>query len=63
MKLIIFLCLLLGMFLLIQGIYEEKLNNIKKQVKVEYRYVPRSYQSNMILDNIDENKNNSDDDY
>lgn len=52
MKLIIFLCLLLGMFLLIQGIYEEKINNIKKQVKVEYRYVPRSYQSNMILDNI-----------
>lgn len=60
MKLIIFLFLLLGMFLLIQGIYEEKLTNIKKQVKVEYRYVPRSYQSNMILD--DDVNDNSDDD-
>lgn len=48
------------MFLLIQGIYEEKLTNIKKQVKVEYRYVPRSYQSNMILD--DDVNDNSDDD-
>ena len=60
MKLIIFLFILLGMFLLIQGIYEEKLTNIKKQVKVEYRYVPRSYQSNMILD--DDVNDNSDDD-
>ena len=59
MKLIIFLFLLLGMFLLIQGIYEEKINNIKKQVKVEYRYVPRSYQSNMILDNIDANNDDN----
>ena len=33
------------------GIYEEKLNTLKKEVKVEYRFIPRSYYDEQIFSN------------
>lgn len=48
MKLFIIIMLFLGILLVVNGIYEENLENIKKQVKVEYRFVPRSYYDEML---------------
>ena len=42
--------------MVIDGIYKEKLNNAKKNVKVEYRFVPRSYYDEQLFSNNFESK-------
>tara|TARA_Y100000590_G_scaffold416287_1_gene514888 strand:- start:335 stop:616 length:282 start_codon:yes stop_codon:yes gene_type:complete len=51
MKLLILLTLFFGIILVIHGIYEEKINALKKEVKVEYRFIPRSYYDEQIFSN------------
>lgn len=42
MKTYIVFILFLGMFLIMNGIYQQKLRNITKLVRTEYRFVPRT---------------------
>jgi hypothetical protein len=43
MKSIVVLLLFVGMALVIHGIYEEKFKQQEKNVRVEYRFVPRTF--------------------
>jgi hypothetical protein len=38
------------MFLVIHGIYEEKFQALKRNVKVEYRFVPRTFYEEQLMD-------------
>ena len=49
MKLFIILLLFSGILLVIQGIYTDKLKKTQENVKVEYRFVPRTYYDDMVL--------------
>lgn len=40
---IVMLLLFVGMFLVIDGIYEQRLKAEVDNIKVEYRFIPRSY--------------------
>ena len=51
MKLLILLTLFIGVLLIMHGIYEDKINTLKKEVKVEYRFIPRSYYDEQIFSN------------
>mgnify|MGYP006073699387 CR=1 FL=1 len=51
MKLLILIILFTGIILIMNGIYEEKVNNLKKDVRVEYRFIPRSYYDEQIFSN------------
>lgn len=45
------LVLFIGMFLIVHGIYEEKLQAAKRDVKVEYRFIPRTlYEEQLAAD-------------
>ncbi len=43
MKSVILLCIFIGAFLIITGIYEEKLKIAQNTKKVEYKFIPRTY--------------------
>lgn len=43
MKSIILFLFFVGMILIIHGIYEQKYKELKDNVRVEYRFIPRSY--------------------
>ncbi len=42
MKIFIVLILFVGMSMIIHGIYEEKYRELEKNVRVEYRFLPRT---------------------
>jgi hypothetical protein len=42
MKTLINFILFTGMFLIISGVYEQKLEAAKKEKQIEYRFIPRS---------------------
>jgi hypothetical protein len=48
MKSVLFLCLFIGMFMIVHGIYEEKLEKMKKDVRVKYKFIPRTYYDEMM---------------
>ncbi len=39
----------MGILMVIQGVYNDKLKMVKERVKVEYRFVPRSYYDEMVF--------------
>lgn len=43
MKSIIMLCIFIGAFLIMTGVYEEKLKTAENSKKIEYKFIPRSY--------------------
>lgn len=43
MKSIILLCVFVGAFLIITGIYEEKIRVAELSKRIEYKFIPRSY--------------------
>ena len=49
MKTWLILALFVGMFLVVHGIYEEKLRAHERNVKVEYRFVPRTYYDEQLM--------------
>ena len=51
MKLLIVLMFFFGILLIIHGIYEEKFKKLKDNVKIQYRFVPRSYYDEQIFSN------------
>jgi hypothetical protein len=50
MNLFVVILIVLGVFLIIHGIYEERYQELKQAVKVEYRFVPRSYYDEQLFD-------------
>ena len=52
MRVHIFLILILGIFLTMHGIYEEKVYHLKKQVKVVHKYIPRDSFDQMVVDSF-----------
>lgn len=51
MKSIFMFLVFLGMFMVVTAVYEEKLADAKKNVKVEYRFVPRTYYEEQLGEN------------
>lgn len=49
MKTIIFLFLFVGMFMIVHGIYEEKMDKLKKDVRVKYKFIPRTYYDEFLM--------------
>lgn len=43
MKSVVLLCVFVGAFLVITGIYEEKIRIAEMSRRVEYKFIPRSY--------------------
>jgi hypothetical protein len=50
MKSIIFFLLFAGMVLVIHGIYQQKYNELEKNLRVEYRFIPRTYYDEQLTD-------------
>lgn len=45
---IFYLILFIGIIMVIDGIYREQLNKLKKNKKIEYKFIPRSmYEENL----------------
>lgn len=42
MKIIIVLLLIFGMYLIIYGLFEDELRNVKRNKDIRYRFLPRS---------------------
>lgn len=54
MQALIFMLLFAGAFLIMHGIYEEKLSKAKELTKIEYRFIPRTYyEEQMDSSNLD----------
>jgi hypothetical protein len=51
MKTIVILCLFLGMFLIMQGVFDQKLLAAQNQKQVEYKFVPRTYYEEQLDNN------------
>ena len=51
---VVVLVIFVGAFMVVHGIYEEKLKRIEKDVKVEYRFLPRTLYDEQIAgsDNV-----------
>ena len=43
MKSVVVLMLFVGMLMIVHGVYEEKYQAMRDDVRVEYRFVPRTY--------------------
>lgn len=43
MQSVVVFLLFIGMILVMQGVYEEKIQAATRDVKIEYRFVPRTY--------------------
>jgi hypothetical protein len=57
MKSIAMFLLFLGIILIINGIYEQKFESLKKNVKIEYRFIPRTYYEEQLSQNADVTSN------
>jgi hypothetical protein len=51
MKALVVLILFIGMFFVIQGIYEEKLKSVTDKKQIEYKFIPRTYYEEQLGDN------------
>ncbi len=51
MKLLILIIFFTGILLVMHGIYEDKIKALEKDVKVEYRFIPRSYYDEQLFSN------------
>ena len=51
MKTIIFLFLFIGMFMIVHGIYEEKYEKLRKKTQVKYKFIPRTYYDDFLMNN------------
>jgi len=50
MKTIVILFLFIGLFFITHAIYEKKLEQIEKNKKVEYKFIPRSLYEEQLAD-------------
>lgn len=51
MKTLLIFVLFAGMFLVISGIYEQKLDIAQKEKKIEYRFIPRTLYEEQLSNN------------
>lgn len=50
MKAIVFFLLIVGLFMIIHGIYQQKFNALQENRRVEYRFLPRTFYEEQIAD-------------
>lgn len=50
MHAIIFFMIVIGAFMIMHGIYEQKYNAIMKNRRIEYRFLPRTYYEEQIAE-------------
>lgn len=50
MKAIIFFLLIVGLFMVIHGIYQQKFIALQENRRVEYRFLPRTFYEEQIAD-------------
>lgn len=48
MKTVVIFVLFIGMFLIIQGVFDEKLKAVEENKKVVYKFIPRTYYEEQI---------------
>lgn len=51
MKSIVILFLFIGIFFIANGVYEEKIKSIEANPKIVYKFIPRTYYEEQLLDN------------
>ena len=51
MKALLLFLVFIGVFMLITAVYEEKLADARKNVKIEYRFVPRTFYEEQLGEN------------
>ena len=51
MRTIIFLSMFVGMFMIVHGIYQEKYDKMKENVQVKYKFIPRTYYDDFLMNN------------
>lgn len=49
MKAFILLLLFIGLFMILNGIYEQKIKAIQEHKQVEYKFVPRTYYEEQLM--------------
>jgi hypothetical protein len=47
---VLFLFLFIGIVMIIDGIYIDEIKKLKKDVKIEYRFIPRSTYEDSLMD-------------
>lgn len=50
MKAIVFFLLIVGLFMIIHGIYQQKFIALQENRRVEYRFLPRTFYEEQIAD-------------
>lgn len=50
MKAFVLFFFVLGLFLIMHGMYEEKIKAIEKDKRIEYRFIPRTYLEEQLAD-------------
>ena len=50
MKAFVLFFFVLGLFLIMHGMYEEKIRAIQKDKRIEYRFIPRTYLEEQLTD-------------
>lgn len=53
MKSLVVLALFVGIFLITSGIYEQRIEEARKDKKIEYRFIPRTYYDEQLGDSKD----------
>ncbi len=43
MRVVILLLLFIGALMIVDGVYDQRMKEYKKNVRVEYRFIPRTY--------------------
>lgn len=46
---LVYLILFIGMFMIVHGIYEEKYDRLKNDVRVKYKFIPRTYYDDYLM--------------
>ena len=47
----VILILFIGLFFIVNGIYEQKLKSVEENPKIVYKFIPRTYYEEQIFDN------------
>lgn len=50
MRSVIFFLLVIGMFMVMHGIYEQKYKALEQNRRIEYKFLPRTYYEEQIAD-------------
>ena len=48
---IVLLVIFVGMFFIVNGVYEQKLKSVESNPKIEYKFIPRTYYEEQLFDN------------